>query len=973
MSGWVGRVLICCMVVVLFGISGLSAESSRLESTAAIYTEILAAKRDENEQKLDELLKASKQHHLYLTDFQKLHLNIVEAELFTDLSRFDQADSLFEIIEKADLTQFSEFERKKIEILVRIARSKYLRKKGQIAQSMEILSECLRQETFSDLDEEKIRVMGEAGYSSYQLGRLDDAETYYLAEINLSCRSPSFIEYRIHGNIGLALVLKTKGRYGEAIDRFTSVLSTLKTRTYHNRKKESFIYGNLGVIYKYLGLYQKSISYFEMARNAKLAHNPKYENHLYLDQIASLERLLGRHNVSIEKLLYFIQHENNESRLFIAKKELALNYLATQEYQRALTEIDSAIEIRQKTHYMTYIAELYAIKGEILYHLQSYPEAKKIFRQGYNLSLELQTPEFEWKNLVGLGRIVADSETIENAIPYYDQAIEIIESMRQDLSSKESKISFIRDKIIVYDEYIKILTQAHQKDPSGGYDQKALEVFERKQGRIFLEEMGKSGARYFAGLPREILKKEEEYNVQLEKLQEKLTKERSNSRKQINYRRIQKLEGRIGEIEKDYDKHKKILKADYPDYYALKYPNPVILSDLQNDVLSPDEKMLIYCVMDDRTVLWVVGRSHFSLHTIDVKEDEITRFVLDYRYRFLCVDDIPPAEPESSHTAPRIEDITDLYALLIPASVENAVAGSRSLYIIPTRNLYLLPFETLKNGQGRYMIENCAISYLSSASLLNILRDSRARKEQSAPHPLLVFANPVYGTHKIENETSSVLCGLRSETYRNTLGGNFVSLPETEEEARMILEIFEAPDKTHPLQTGEHAARSRVLKFNAKGILDNYRYLIFACHGVIPGEMTQVSQPALVLSNPDPYTGESGFLTMADVFGLSMNAELVTLSACNTGRGDNVKGEGVMGLTRAFMYAGTPALTVTLWSVETNSIKELNIGFFTNLKSGTPRSQALQRIKIDMIRGQYHPGWKHPYYWASVILFGDGA
>jgi CHAT domain-containing protein len=159
---------------------------------------------------------------------------------------------------------------------------------------------------------------------------------------------------------------------------------------------------------------------------------------------------------------------------------------------------------------------------------------------------------------------------------------------------------------------------------------------------------------------------------------------------------------------------------------------------------------------------------------------------------------------------------------------------------------------------------------------------------------------------------------------------------------------------------------------NSTETLDDYRYVIFACHGILPEEIDRVTQPTLVLSDPDPQTAEAGYLTMADVFALSLNADLVALSACNTGRGKTVKGEGVMGLTRAFMYAGTPAITVTLWSVETHSAKTVNVGFFKNLKEGKGRAEALRDIKLDMIRGEYGEQWRKPFYWGPTVIFGDG-
>jgi CHAT domain-containing protein len=204
------------------------------------------------------------------------------------------------------------------------------------------------------------------------------------------------------------------------------------------------------------------------------------------------------------------------------------------------------------------------------------------------------------------------------------------------------------------------------------------------------------------------------------------------------------------------------------------------------------------------------------------------------------------------------------------------------------------------------------------------------------------------------------------------MGGDFVPLPDTETEVKAIKDILGASDPSQPLQVRQAAARSRVFALNQADRLRNYRYLIFACHGILPGEVDQVLQPALVLSNPDPLDKNEGYLTMADVFGLQLNADMVTLSACNSGGGKAQKGEGVIGLTRSFMFAGTQSIAVTLWSVESGAAKELNVGMYLHLSQNKNRATALREIKISMLRGQKGDLYRHPFFWAPLVVFGDG-
>ena len=234
------------------------------------------------------------------------------------------------------------------------------------------------------------------------------------------------------------------------------------------------------------------------------------------------------------------------------------------------------------------------------------------------------------------------------------------------------------------------------------------------------------------------------------------------------------------------------------------------------------------------------------------------------------------------------------------------------------------------------------------------------------------MANPNYSRRKTAAKDNQVTQDIMRERQGKALraltrSAEFIPLPDTETEARAIATIFNASDKSQALQLGEDASRSNLMRLNQAKKLDDFRFLVFATHGILPGEVDLVTQSALVLSHPD----EEGFLTTGDVFGLKLNARLVSLSACNTGMGKRVAGEGVMGLTRAFMFAGTPAVAVTLWSVESVSAMKLNVGFFQAMKDVGKAAQALRRIKLQMLRGNEGETYRAPFYWAPLVVFGD--
>jgi CHAT domain-containing protein len=334
-----------------------------------------------------------------------------------------------------------------------------------------------------------------------------------------------------------------------------------------------------------------------------------------------------------------------------------------------------------------------------------------------------------------------------------------------------------------------------------------------------------------------------------------------------------------------------------------------------------------------------------------------------------------------------------LYQHLFPESVRPFIAQSKALYIVPTGPLHALPFEALvtetpqAGKRPQYLIKDHPITYLSSASLLKTLRDTQTRRKHTAKYPLLAFANPVYTdeqnkkiveTASAQEETTlvahlSTIREMRSKKYLTFMGGTqYQELPQSEEQAKAIAAILKAPEKSEPLQLRERASRSNVLLLNEHKRLYDYRYLLFSAHAILPGEVDHIKQPAIVLSHPE----KEGYFTMADIFGLQLNADLVVLSACNSGIGEYIPGEGIMGLTRAFMYAGTPAVSVTLWKVESKAASEIYTRFFEHLHTGDSLAVALQQAKLTLLNEAEEDSdlklFRHPFFWAPFVVFGDG-
>ena len=788
----------------------------------------------------------------------------------------------------------------------------------------------------------------------------------------------------ILGNIGL--VYSDIGQYENALRYYEEALIIKKEIGY--LKGVGATLGNIGIVYNDLGQYKKALTYHEeaLAVQRQIGHL-----HGIAASLGNIGIVYWNLAEDAKALGYFEEslgiHKEIGDRRGIASAlgQIGSVCWAQGQYERALGYYEEALAIRKEIGDRSGVGSALANIGLTYSYLGQYEKSYASLIESLKICSDIGAPEFVWRSLRQLGGTTAKLGKNIEAAYHYEKALDTIEIMRAGLSEKEARISFMGEKIFVYDELIELYQKMHAKDPSMGYDKKALEIFERKQGRVFLEEMGKSGARDFSGLPGTVKDIETDLENRMEKAQASVAAERSKEADQRDTARLQALEAGLQQTRAAYRTLQEELRANYPDYYALKYPVPASLKDIQEKVLGPDEILLVYGVMKESACLWVIGEKRFGFYPIGIDENQLRAKVNSWRKGTQSI----PKTMSTVGSPGEIDEKVDagmkavshngleLYELLIPNDVRGAISDAKTLYIVPSGPLYGLPFEALVSRMDgetiRYLVEDYPIAYLSSASLLKTLREAQARKTTKARFPLLAFANPVYGRSETPGTTrgESEVEGLRELAYLDMMGGAFLELPETEDEAREIKDVLLASDSSMPLQLRQDASRSNVLKLNDAQRLADYRYVVFSCHGVVPEVTNRVSQPALVLSQPDP-AGGAGFLTMADTFGLMLNADMVTLSACNTGRGIEVRGEGVMGLTRAFMYAGTSAISVTLWSVESMSEKTLSTGLYENLKADRGRAAALREIKLRMIRGEEDQMYRYPFFWAPLVLFGDG-
>jgi CHAT domain-containing protein/tetratricopeptide (TPR) repeat protein len=683
-------------------------------------------------------------------------------------------------------------------------------------------------------------------------------------------------------------------------------------------------------------------------------------------------RLLGDMEIARERFQPALKYLNQvrESQPDNAQAQIELlNSLAEVhqrlgEYQKAAEVLQEAIPIAEKANSGEY-ALLVASLGEAQESLGQMNEA--LASEDRALTALRRTggnSDEEWLIERRLGHIDRALDRKEGALAHYENSIHAIELLRATaLNTETGRASFAGRSRMVYAETADLLYDMHR-------EAEALEMTELGRARAFLDILAMSRSGIPDELSPEQRKREDEILVHISAVQKNLWKEN------ISPDGERKLKAELTSAEDDLETFHVAVRHSNPRYASIQYPEPVNVSRMQKDLLDAQSVLVEFLLGEKRSLVWVLSKEKLSVGVLPPRK-EIESQVSAFR----------KALTEKTSALTLAGSLTEtersgekLYGSLLQP-VENALAGARSLVIVPDGTLGYLPFEALvipgrhgASGENSpaYLLEKFAIVYGPSASGLAAVKGMN--REQGEPSKmLLAFGDPTIdtpvGPAKNGTEASRSLSPdpeLKPEAtvaheYAQR-GFSFSRLPYTRAEVLGISRLYPANERQ--VYLGEQA-REETVKTEK---LEDYRYIHFASHGFVD-EIHPLRSG--ILFSRDAQSTEDGVLQLGEIMRLKLNADLVTLSACSTGLGRLVNGEGILGLTRAFFYAGARNVTVSLWNVNDSSTSALMKAFYQNLNRGLPKSAALRQAKLRLLRGQ-EAAWHHPYYWASFVLVGEG-
>jgi CHAT domain-containing protein len=766
-------------------------------------------------------------------------------------------------------------------------------------------------------------------------------------------------------NIGL--VYSELGEKQKALDYYSQSLPLL--RAVGERRGEAITLTNIGRVYSELGEKQKALDYYSQSLPLSRAVGDRSGEAYTLTNIGLVYSDLGEKQKALDyhsQSLPLTRALGDRGREASTLNSIGNAYSELGEKQKALDYYSQSLPLRQtigdrdgEANTLNNIGSVYSALGEKQKALEYYSQSLPLSRAVGDRAGEALT-------LFNMASAKRAQNNLTEALNDIESSIKIIENLRTKIASPELRSSYFATVQNYYEFYIDLLMQRQKTNPKSGYDTKALEASERSRARSLLELLQESNANIREGISPDLLQQEKSLQQQLDAIEKQRIEALSSPNP--NPTKIDEIDsGRLALLEQYQQIQTKIRTAS-PRYAALTQPQPLTLPEIQKQILDENTILLQYSLGKDRSYLWVVTSTGLTSYELPKQVDIETA-----AKKFLEAITSPLHRNIPQKVAEASANLGQM--ILQPAA---AKLGNKRLLIVLDGVLHYTPFQALTLAQTRGkntnvpLIVEHEIITLPSASSLAILRQNyRDRKPPS--RTLAILADPVFSPDderikgKITQATTEKLeannLGLNQSLLRaSNRGWPPERLPFSRQEAQTISSLFPS------------ASSSQKIDFDANrttatdGSLANYQIVHFATHGFANSKNPQLS--GIVMSTVDDKGNlVNGFLRLTDIFNLKLAANLVVLSACQTGRGQNVKGEGMVGLTRGFMYAGAQRVAVSLWSVDDEGTAVLMQKFYQKMvQQKLAPAAALRAAQIEMMQQEK---WQSPYYWAAFTLQGE--
>ncbi len=727
---------------------------------------------------------------------------------------------------------------------------------------------------------------------------------------------------------------------------------------------------NLASLYRLLGDYDRSLEHFEQALAMLRLAGDRRAEAVILNNMGSTHRKRDDPRKALELYRQALAI-TIEDDLPVARSALLNNigrvHLDLNQPGPALRELEQALELSRRHGSPRDQAVRLISIGAARSALAEWKPAVAVLNQALTLSRRHGYRQVEAEARFELACCRRRQGRVAQALLDVEAALDIVEEVRTDLDSQNLKASFFAYRRPYHELRVDLLMQQALARPGIGFESAALAAHEQGRARGLLETLAEAGTELRSAAPPALLAEERRLH------------ERLNARALAKSRlladgprsELAVVESEIRSLLDSLDDAAGRIRGANPRFADLIRPQPLDPTAIQDRVLDPDSVLLEFALGEKRSFLWALTTSSLEAFVLPprARVEAVARRVYE-----LASDGGAWRGAGSWQQGRRFRHAAAELSEMVLAPAARVLPGRR-LLVVADGALQYVPFAALPapGGDGRPLVLDHEIVNLPSASVLELLRRGRAGRPPP-PRLLAILADPVYQpTDTRLGGSSAAGAGLGPEagfdssaierSGREVGLAQFERLPHARHEAEAIA-VLVGPDASR-LALGFDANRRLATRE-----LAGFRWLHFATHGLFNSRTPELS--GLVLSLVDPHgRPQDGFLRLHDIYNLSLNADLVVLSACHTALGKEIRGEGLIGLTRGFLHAGAQRVVASLWQVEDRATAQWMQSFYRAMVEADLRpSAALRRSQIEMLEGP-NRRWRAPYAWAAFVFQGE--
>jgi tetratricopeptide (TPR) repeat protein len=834
------------------------------------------------------------------------------------------------------------------------------------------------------------------GASYDSLGQYSEALEHYEKGLALKQEATDVIgEFGVLNTIGT--VYNSLGKYQKALDYHIKALAI--TQKIKDERGEAASLSNLGVVYYHLGQYLKTLECSEKALSIWQKIGDIRGEGYAMGNIAGVYGKLGQHLKALEyeeKALAIKRKTGDLESEAITLANMGNTYESWGRHQKALEYYEKALAIEKQIgvpHYITEdsIGNVYLTMGETR-------QAKRIFRKTRQwlsfgrlalMECDFDEARFNFEGLLksslenynidkmfaghtGLGLSYEGLSEYDKAAEHFRKAIELTEQIRDTLTPAQrtdfyNGQSLHIPRITPYEGLARVLLKS-------GKPEQSFKESEATKARIFAESLSGRFQNVFLDIPKYVVDQDSDINNRLAALSQGLQKAYEKGSKNA----IESFEQELRNVRSEKDRHLDELRKTYPLYAATKYPQPM---SLEQSALNNDEWTIEYEVTEPGICIYMAhGKNIVKDIFKPIARKDLDELVRKFREPVELLHEDSPIEKLATFDFVSGKKLSDL----LLGDILSELPHGTPVIIIPDGSLGAIPFDMLVlNNAGNVLTDReipqtsgaeffgdrNPISYYQSVTALTLART--LGKQKKTGERTLAIVDPVFTADDArlasygQQEQSRLAATHPTKLLKPMEEQNSITFPRVQLTAQLGKSLKNADPSRTDIYRGMEARKSVIL---AKD-LTPYRSVVFATHGYFGKDLPGIQEPVLILTLLDQPEGQDGFLRMSEVMGLNINCDVAALTACQSGLGRNISGEGTMGMGRAFQYAGAKSVLMSLWSVDESASIKLVESFFKHLRQGKSKRESL-KLAQDEIRKS---GYDHPFFWAPFILVGEAS